>query len=79
MVTLPYLPSSLTVSIPVALFLCVCVCFTLEQHDCDGKGNITLLIWPQATAYNCLSVPYGSSAFGTSMQIVFISNGAFPF
>lgn len=57
----------------------VFVCFTLAQHDCDGKGNITLLIWPQATAYNCLSVPYGSSAFGTSMQIVFISNGAFPF
>lgn len=73
------------VSLLVALrVFCVFVCFMLVQHCCDSEGNIMGLKRLQATAYNCLSVPYGNSASGTDMQSFSTSNPAnlineFPF
>lgn len=60
------------------------VCFMLVQHCCDSEGNIMGLKRLQATAYNCLSVPYGNPASGPDTQSFSASNRAnlineFPF
>lgn len=45
------------------------------QRSCDSEENITGLKRLQATAYNCLSVPYGKLAAGLDMWSFSKSNG----